>query len=147
MLKRSSLFALSILIVLGVAACQKKEAPKPAAAPPAPAGVSVSAITLGNAIGADKKVTAPGDSFAKSDTIYAVVETQGAGTATLTAKWTYHKGDKVADVSASEQTVTPTGPAVSEFHISKPDGWPQGDYQVEVSLNGASAGVKKFTVK
>lgn len=145
MLKRTSLFMLSMLLVLGMVACQKKEAPKPAAAPPA--GVSVSAITLGNAIGADKKVTAPGDSFAKSDTIYAAVETQGAGTATLAAKWTYHKGDKVADVSASEQTIMPSGPAVSEFHISKPDGWPQGDYQVEVLLNGASAGVKKFTVK
>jgi hypothetical protein len=145
MLKRSSLLVLSMLVVLGVAACQKKETAKPAAAPPA--GVSVSAITLGNAIGADKKVTAPGDSFAKSDTIYAVVETQGAGTATLTAKWTYHKGDKVADVSSSEQNIAPTGPAVSEFHVGKPDGWPQGDYQVEVSLNGASAGAKKFTVK
>jgi hypothetical protein len=144
MFKHASLIALSLVVALGLGACQKKEAPKPAAAP---AGVSVSAITLGNAVGADKKVTAAMESFAKTDTVYAAVETQGAGQATLKARWTFHKGDKSAEVNQSEQTIAPTGPAVSEFHISKPDGWPAGDYQVEVSLNGASAGVKKFTVK
>ncbi len=146
MLKPSSLFALSLVVALGLGACQKKEAPKPAA-PAAPAGVSVSAVTLGNAIGADKKVTAPAESFAKTDTIYAAVETQGAGQATLKARWTYHKGDKAAVVSEAEQTIAPSGPAVSEFHVSKPDGWPAGDYQVEILLNGASAATKKFTVK
>ena len=37
-------------------------------------------------------------------------------------------------------------PATSEFHISKPDGWPAGDYQVEISINDKPAGTKKFTV-
>jgi len=35
---------------------------------------------------------------------------------------------------------------VTEFHISKPGGWPEGDYKVEVMLNGASAGTKSFKV-
>ncbi len=142
--------------VLGIAGC-KKEAPPPppppAAAPapkveaPAPAAVSVAGISLGKAIGADKKVTAATDTFAKGDTIYAAVETTGSGVATLKAKWTFHKGDKAADVSDATETLNATGPAVTAFHVSKPSGWPPGDYQFEVMLGDKSAGVKKFTVK
>ncbi len=88
-------------LVLALNACGKKEeARKPESIPaptstPAPvpspptAGVTVLTITLGNAIGADKKVTQAADSFGKKDTIYASVNTTGAGTATLKAKWTY----------------------------------------------------------
>lgn len=102
---------------------------------------------MGKAIGADKKVTAATDTFAKGDTIYASVETAGSGAATLKAKWTYHKGDKAADVSESTEKINATGPAVTAFHVVKPSGWPTGDYQVEIFLGDKSAGVKKFTVK
>jgi len=92
-------------------------------------------------------VAAATDTFAKGDTIYAVVETTGSGNATLKAKWTYHKGDKIAPVSESSQTINASGAAASEFHVNKPDGWPLGDYQVEIWVNDKSAGTKKFVVK
>lgn len=144
--------------VLGFAGCKKEEPPPPPPPPaapapapkveaPAPAPVSVGAITLGKAIGADKKVTAATETFAKGDTIYAAVETAGTGNATIKAKWTYHKGDKAADVSEATETIAATGPAVSAFNISKPSGWPPGDYQVEIFLGDKSVGAKKFTVK
>jgi len=145
-------------LMLGLAGC-KKESPPPAPAavpappsqvqapPPAPDVVSVTNINLGKALGPDKKVAAPTDTFAKGDMIYAVVETTGSGNATLKARWTYHKGDKTAPVSEGSQTISATGPAATEFHISKPDGWPLGDYQVEISLNDKSVGTKKFVVK
>ena len=147
-----------VALVIGVAGC-KKETPPPAAPPapapapqvqappPAPAVVTVTNISLGKALGPDKKVTAATDTFAKADTIYAVVETAGSGNATLKAKWTYHKGDKTATVNEGSQTISATGPAASEFHISKPDGWPAGDYRVEISLDDKSVGTKTFTVK
>lgn len=153
---------LASLLAVTVSACGKKEAPPPAAPapapaptaapaqpvpPPQPAAVAVTNVNLGNAIGADKRVAAAIESFAKNDTIYAAVETQGSGTTTLKAKWTYHKGDKVALVNESSQTINATGPAVSEFHISKPDGWPVGDYQVEIIQDDKAFGTKKFTVK
>ncbi|WNL46030.1 hypothetical protein RKE25_21895 [Dyella sp. BiH032] len=31
--------------------------------------------------------------------------------------------------------------------ISKPDGWPTGNYKVEITLNGQPAGTKEFSVK
>ena len=85
--------------------------------------------------------------IAKGDTIYAAVETTGTGTASLKAKWTFHKGDKAADVNESTETLNASGPAVTAFHVAKPSGWPPGDYQVEIFLGDKSAGVKKFTVK
>jgi len=144
---KNALYAtgLAVLLALTMSACSKK--PAPPATPATPAVVTVKAVTVGKAIGADKRVTAPASSFARTDTIYAAVETDGSGTATLKAKWTYHKGDKVAVVNENSQTLVATGPAVTEFHISKPDGWPTGDYQVEVLLNDASAGAQKFAVQ
>ncbi|MGA9033264.1 MAG: hypothetical protein WB402_12170 [Sulfuricaulis sp.] len=147
---------LALLLALNIAACGKKETPPPAAQPVAqppaqtvaqPVVLGVTSVNLGNAIGADKRVTAASTSFAKSDTIYAAVETQGSGNITLKAKWTYHKGDKIAVVNENSQTIAASGPAVSEFHVSMPSGWPAGDYQVEVFANDKSAGVSKFTVK
>lgn len=38
----------------------------------------------------------------------------------------------------TEQTIAPTGESATEFHISKPDGWPAGKYRVEILLNGAT---------
>jgi hypothetical protein len=49
-------------------------------------------------------------------------------------------------VSESTQTIAPTGDARTEFHVSKPDGWPAGKYKIEVLVNGATAGTKEFDV-
>jgi hypothetical protein len=151
-----SLFA-ATLIGLGLAACGKKEEspPPPAAVTPPPAPVqdlvnvpvALKGVALGNAIGETKQVTAAMESFGAKDTIYAVVETIGSGKATLKATWTFHKGDKTAPVNETTQEIDAAGPANSEFHISKPDGWPVGDYQVEIFMNGASVAQKKFSVK
>jgi len=92
-------------------------------------------------------VSAATESFAKGDTFYVSIDTSGAGTATLKAKWTYHKGGQVVPVKEDAQTIAPTGPATSEFHISKPDGWPTGDYQVELFLNDKPIGARKFAVQ
>jgi hypothetical protein len=151
--------ALAAAAVVALAACGKKEppapqpptpapAPAPAPAPtPAPAGVTLSAVTLGKAVGADKKVSAATEVFAKGDTIHASIDTTGTGSATLVAKWTYTKDGKTVPVKEDTATITPTGPATTEFHVSKPDGWPTGDYQVEILIDGKSAATKSFKVQ
>jgi hypothetical protein len=107
----------------------------------------LSAVTLGKAVGADKKVSAPTEVFAKGDTIHASIDTTGAGTATVVARWTYSKDGQTVPVKEETATITPTGPATTEFHISKPDGWPVGDYQVEVLVDGKSAATRSFKVQ
>jgi len=104
----------------------------------------VTRIDLGNAIGTDKKVTAPAVTFKPNDTIYASVLSEGTAPAVaLAVRWTFEDGQLVNEAT---QKIAPTGPAVTEFHIVKPDGWPAGKYQVAVAANGQSAGTVQFTV-
>ena len=150
------------LILLGSIAlfgCKKKEeAPPPEAtvtpapvetpaATPAPLPFKVTSIDLGKAIGPDKKVTEAATTFGPKDTIYAVVSSEGTGPdVKLTAKWTY--GDQGQSVKDEDQTVTPNGTTgATEFHVSKPGGWPVGKYKVEILADGVSAGVKEFEVQ
>jgi len=133
-----------------MASCKKKEPPPPpeAAAPapaPAPPAFAVQGVELGKSIDADKKVTAPSTTFGRRDTIYASVATEGAAPSkAISAKWTFQDGQVVKEQSES---IAPTGPAATEFHISKKGPWPVGKYKVEVSVDGASAGSKDFEIK
>ena len=132
----------SLTLAAFAAACSGK----PAQAPPPPAPVvqatpvptprplAVGVVTLGNAIGADKKVTAASEAFAVKDTIYASVETTGVGHAKLRALWTFVKGDKTAKVNETTMEFDATGPATNEFHVENAKGWPKGDYRVEIFL-------------
>lgn len=154
LVSRISLAAAAAL-ALAMTGCGKKEAPPPPPATMAPpaapiavaAPVAVKQVVLTKAVDAEKKATAPTNVFAAADTIHAVVETSGTGKASLKALWTYHKGDKSAQVSELVQEIDAKGPANTEFHVSKPDGWPVGDYQVQIFLNGTSASSQKFSVK
>jgi hypothetical protein len=158
-MQTKTVFSMLAALALALNACKKEEAPKPTPPPPpktsAPAPVpapsaavvTVSTITLGNAIDSDRRVTQAAESFGRKDTIYATIATTGAGTATLKAKWTYRKDGKEAVVKEDTMTIAPTGAATNEFHISKPDGWPTGNYQVEIFVADKSVGTKPFTVK
>ena len=107
--------------------------------------VRVSQIDMGRSLSADKKITDNTESFKPNDTIYASIATAGsATTATLKARWTYQDGQVVNE---STQAIAPAGDARTEFHISKPDGWPTGKYKLEVFLNGSSAATRDFQVE
>jgi hypothetical protein len=157
-MKRTRLLVLGVACVavpIALSACKRAEtppspppaiAPAPAPAPPpAPAPFRVSSVDVGNAIGADKRVTVPSATLAPGDTIYASVASTGAApSVTLVARWTYGDGQLVNEQS---QQIAPTGPSSSEFHISKPDGWPAGTYKVEILADGTSVASKNFEVK
>jgi len=66
-------FAAVLLVACGKKADKTDEtaaAPPAALPPPAPALPSLSAVTLGKGVGADKRVTAPADTFSVRDTIF-----------------------------------------------------------------------------
>lgn len=143
------------LAVLAMPACKKKTetaaappdtaamaAPAPA---PAPAPFAVQGVEVGKQIGADKRIATPTSTFGPKDTIYASVATDGAAPSkTIVATWTFGSGKLV---KADSQTIAPTGPAATEFHIVKPSGWPVGKYKVDIAVDGSSAGSKEFEVK
>jgi hypothetical protein len=129
-----------LLLALG-AACSR---PGASPAPASETAVRVTDVDLGRSLGADKRVTDKTDSFKPNETVYVSVTTEGsAPTATLKARWTYEGGQLVQE---SSQTIAPTGAAVTEFHVAKPDGWPKGSYKVEVFLNGNSVETESFKV-
>ena len=151
--------------MLGSAAlvgCKKKEepapppsaetAPAPAPAPaPMPTTASVNSVDLGNAVGADMRVTAPMSSFSPKDaTIYAAVSTGTSDPAAsvagkLGAKWTHVDSSQV--VHEESKDITFAGDGVTDFQINKPDGWPTGKYKVEISLDGNVVQTREFEVK
>ena len=147
---------LSLILALAIApaltACSRKaeeenvDTTPPATVPSATETLRVTDVDLGNAIDADKKIAGnEDDEFKPADVIYAVVKTEGNGSETpLTARWTFEDGQTVEETT---QTISPTGPAITEFHVSKPSGWPEGKYKVEILLNGASAKTEEFKVK
>jgi hypothetical protein len=107
--------------------------------------VSVTDVKVGRALGADKRLTDETDKFRPADVIYAVVETQGtAPNAVLQAHWTYQDGQVVDETS---RNISAAGEDVTEFHVSKPSGWPKGKYTVQILLNGAPVKSKDFEVK
>lgn len=130
-------------------------AAQPAAAPAAPVApaaadtLKVGSVTLGNAVGGDKKVAKAKNAFAPSDkTIYASVATDGTSAgATLNAKWTYQDGETTTTVSDISQSISTDGPAVTTFKIQNPNEWPEGKYKVTISLNGQAVGNEAFDVK
>jgi major membrane immunogen (membrane-anchored lipoprotein) len=107
--------------------------------------VQVTELEVGRAIGADKRLTEETETFRPTDVIYAVVETKGSDpNAALQARWTFEDGQVVDE---STQNISAAGQDVTEFHISKPGGWPKGKYKVEVLLNGRPVESEEFAVK
>ncbi len=155
--------AAALFASLALVGCKKKvdetvvappAATEPAMTPapmptPAAATVSVTSVDLGNAIGADSKVTTPTTAFAPKDTIYASVATSTVDPsatvpAKLSAKWSFQDG-QVVNQDSKDLNLAASGN--TEFHIAKPDGFPAGAYTVEISLDGNVVQNKEFTIK
>ncbi|HEY0832655.1 MAG TPA: hypothetical protein VGE72_01995 [Azospirillum sp.] len=163
MIRNRTHLALAAALVASIAVmgCKKKEepvvTPPPAASEPAPmpapapvaATASVTGVDLGTAVGPDMKVTAPATTFKPTDTIFAAVATSTSDpmatvASKLGAKWSFQDGQVV-----NEETVDAnlTGAGVTNFKISKPDGFPAGKYKLEVMLDGAVVQTREFEVK
>ena len=135
---------LVVLVAVAALACGRR-AESPERTSDEATIVKVTTIDIGRGVGPDRRVSEPTESFKPSDTIYASVVTEGSSeNATLKARWTFENQQVVDE---REETIAPSGGSVTEFHVSKPDGWPEGKYKLEVFLNGASAGTKDFEVR
>jgi hypothetical protein len=155
---------IALAAALALAACDKSTPPAPAPKPaqtaptppatpavtptPAPARATFVSVELGNGVNASgNALNGPASTtFGSKDTIYALVATSSASAepSTIAARWTF--GDSTL-VNESNHQVSATGSSVTEFHISKPDGWPAGKYSVAVSIDGKPVGSKDFEVK
>jgi hypothetical protein len=140
-----------VVVAVALGACKRSAPPRQsevvttAPATPMATPFEVKAIEVGKGVTAGKRVGAPAMTFGPRDTIYVSVMTEGsAPSKTITARWTYQTGQVVKEGS---ETIAPTGPAATEFHIAKNTAWPAGKYKVEILVDGSSAGMKEFEVK
>jgi hypothetical protein len=151
---------LALTSALALSACGKSAPPPPPAPAPAPApatpppppppppvaaapAVQVTGVTLGNAL-ADGKITAPANTFAPKDTIYAIVNTTSTvANSSITGHFSFG-GQTVFD---DAQVLKDVGPNATTFHIAKPDGFPAGAYTLDVLLDGKPISSTGFTVK
>ena len=140
------LCCLGLMAVLaGCRAPDRSPGPGPSPSPTLRADVTVSEISLGRTLETNRRVSQPREDFAPADTVYVSVVTNGsARRAVLKARWTY-QGSEV--VSESSLDIAPSGVTGSEFHVSRPEGLPRGGYQVEIFIDGASAGKRAFSVQ
>ena len=106
-------------------------------------GITVTTVDLGSAVGTDNRISTPTTTFAGDDTIHASIATDGTSAGTLTATWTFEDGQVV---DTQEKSV-PAGPQVTDFSITKPDGWPTGTYKLEISNNGMVVQTREFEVQ
>lgn len=154
-LPRSIATASALVLALVTAACNRDAQQEAtgdvgaATTPPATAtteAVRVADVELGRSINAtDKRIADRTEEFRARDTVYVSVHTTGSAPSTnVMARWTFEDGQVVDEAT---QTISPTGDAYTEFHITRPGGLPAGKYRVEVFLNGQSASTKEFTVK
>ena len=112
-------------------------------APTVPAAMTVTTVDLGTAVGTDNRITMPATTFASGDTIHASVGSDGTVGGNLTATWTYEDG-QVVD---TQDKVVPAGAQTTDFSISKPDGWPAGQYKLEISSGGMVVQTREFEIQ
>lgn len=163
-IRQGTIFTTILLGTLALSACGKKEAPPPPATAPPPistpapapatptavpaaaATTTIESVQLGDGLSADRTIAQPISSFGSHSVIYAVVNTNssGSGTAAITAKWLFQDGQVVNE---STQQINASGAAHTDFHISKPTGFPVGNYSLEVSINGKVERTMPFEVK
>jgi len=142
---RMMLVGLALIVAAG---CSKKTADQTTTETPAPAATEFKVVgfEVGTGVDADKRIVMAMNEFKPADTIFVSIETDGATpAATLGARWTFGPDGQV--VNEMTESIMPSGPANTEFHISKPDGLPVGSYKVEITLDGATVGMKEFQVK
>jgi hypothetical protein len=131
LLRRAALVAFTLSIVASAAAC----------GPGTP--LKVATIQTGRSLNSDNSVGNHTTRFRPQDTMFVAILTDGAGSGTFVARWTY------AGRLVSEDTRKVSYPdgAATEFHIQNSSGFPPGDYAVEILLDGKSIGTRTLRVE
>ena len=133
-IRRWGAAAVVAVMVIGAASCSKPAEP-----------VKIESINLSNAIDQNNHVVSLSETYAQQGTVYASIATEGAGEATLKARWLDPTGKVLTEQA---QTVHPTQPSFFEFHYLPPGGWPvTGRYKAEFSIDGKDTRSREFQVR
>ena len=104
--------------------------------------LTVSNVQIGRSINSDDSVGTFATRFKPEETVYVAVLTDGPGTSTLTARWTFNG----RTISEEAKEVSYREPGATEFHIQYAGGFPPGAYRVEILVDGTSVATRDFVV-
>jgi hypothetical protein len=99
-------------------------------------------IQTGRSLNADRSIASITTLFKPSETIYVSVQTTGSAPGSIGVRWMYQ--GRVIDEPVKQ--VDYTGPASTEFHMQNSGGFPEGDYTVDILINGEKVGTRAFKV-
>lgn len=104
--------------------------------------LNVNAIQTGKSLNSDNSVATHSTSFSPKDIMYVSVLTNNKGSGTITVRWTLN------GTLLHEETkkVAYRQPAATDFRFQAADGFPAGDYVIDVLLDGKSVGMRRVTV-
>lgn len=99
-------------------------------------------IQTGRSLNPDRSVASITTLFKPGETIYVSVQTAAAGEGSIGVKWMYQ--GRVIDEPVKQ--VDYDGPASTEFHMQNSGGFPDGDYSVDIFIDGKQVGSRAFKV-
>lgn len=123
---RNCILAVAVLLM---AACSK-------------APLQLANIQTGRSLNPDRSIASITTLFKPGDTIYVSVQTAAAGKGSIGVKWMYQ--GRVIDEPVKQ--VDNDGPASTEFHMQNSGGFPEGDYSVDIFIDGRKVGTRAFKV-
>jgi hypothetical protein len=103
----------------------------------------VTTLQLGRSLNPDNSVSAHTTRFKPDDTVYVSVLSDEPGYGTVTVRWMLNG----TLVSEAKRDVSYTRAAATQFHLQNSGGFPEGNYRVEILINGQPAGSREFRVE
>ena len=123
--------AAALAIALGLAGCGPSEP------------LNIVGIQTGKSLNSDNSIGRHAIAFHPDDTMYVSVLTNGRGAGTLTVKWSL-RGTLLHEVT---KKVSYNGQAATDFRFAAADGFPVGDYTVEVIVDGKPFETRRIKVE
>jgi hypothetical protein len=105
--------------------------------------ITVNTIQLGRSLNADQSIATQATTFKPNDTVYVSALNNARGYGTISVKWYY--GTQL--LSERSKQVKFQGAGATAFNISTATGFPEGDYRVEVTVDGTVVGTRTFNVR
>lgn len=105
--------------------------------------ITVDTIQLGRSLNADQSIASLTSTFKPNETVYVSALNRARGHGTITVKWYY--GSQL--LSERTKQVKFQGAGATSFNISTATEFPEGDYSVEVIVDGTSIGKRSFNVR
>jgi hypothetical protein len=102
----------------------------------------VTTIQTGRSLNSDNSVGNHTTRFKPDDTMFAAVLTDGPGTGTIGVRWRYAGrlvNEETRDVSYRDHAAT-------AFHIQNSSGFPEGEYSVEILIDGMTFATRALRV-